>query len=112
MNLLLRYFGLFFFVSSHLFLAFQFLFDPNIDLKVQGITSFEILWFLGIMSVLTLFIYSLSLRSPIWVFSLLLIFGIVWTFIPLIFTFFGIPFLIIYLVFGSIIYFKSKIILS
>ncbi|PSR55090.1 hypothetical protein AHMF7605_17055 [Adhaeribacter arboris] len=93
-----------FLILSYLGLILILVFDS----EIQGINfpGIFILWVLGIMNVTLNAIYVDKKNLQNWVLILLVISGLIWVFPPLLFTFFGIPFLLIHLIVA--IYLHSK----
>ena len=68
-----------------------------------------ILWGLGIINVTLNAIYVDKIKLENWVLTLLVISGLTWAFPLLLFTFFGIPFLLVYLIIGIYIHTKKEV---
>ena len=63
-----------------------------------------VVWGIGILNVVFNIYYGVKLKLKTWILILLIVSGLTWAFPPLLFTFFGIPFLIIYLSLGFYIH--------
>jgi hypothetical protein len=66
-----------------------------------------VIWGIGIINFISNVYYGEKLKIKKWAFIMLVISGLTWAFPPLLFTFFGIPFLIIYLIIGVYIHRQS-----
>jgi len=63
-----------------------------------------VIWGIGIINFILNVYLGEKLKIKNWAFIMLVISGLTWAFPPLFFTFFGIPFLIIYLIIGVYIH--------
>lgn len=66
-----------------------------------------VIWAIGIANVGLNVYYGTKMKLKKWYLISLIISGLTWAFPPLLFTFFGIPFLIIYLLFGIYLHSQS-----
>ncbi|CAM3492972.1 hypothetical protein POKO110462_05410 [Pontibacter korlensis] len=66
-----------------------------------------ILWGFGVINLITNAIYVDKAKFRIWVLLLLVTSGSTWVFPPLLFTYFGIPFLFVYLIVSIYVHFKK-----
>ncbi len=92
------------FILSHLCLVAMFVFEN--ELKNVEFPYFFIIWGLGILNAGLNIYYVVKMELKTWILISLVISGIVWFFPPLLMTFFGIPYLLIFLVIG--IYLQSQ----
>ena len=94
----IRITALVFLILSYLTLIIMLVFEN--DLQSLEFPQIYIIWGIGIINVGLNIFYVIKLELKSWILILLIISGLTWAFPPLLFTFFGIPFLIIYLVIG------------
>lgn len=98
----IRTLALVFLILSYSNLILIFVFQNELQ-KIEFPYIF-LLWGIGIASVVTNIYYVSKLKLKEWVLILLMISGLTWAFPPLLFTFFGVPFLIAYLIIGIYIH--------
>ena len=95
-----------FFILSHLGLFFMFLFEK--ELQENDFPFLAVLWGLGVLSLGFNIYWADQLNISKWVLILLTMSGLVWAFPPALATYFGIPFLIIFLVLGIFIHSRAS----
>ena len=95
------------FVLSHLGLLFMFLLEDQ--LQESDFPYFFILWGLGILNLGFNVYWADQLNINKWILVGFVISGLVWAFPPLLATYFGIPFLIVYLMIGIFIHSRKKV---
>ena len=98
--------ALIFLILSYLALLFIFVFEN--ELQNIEFPYFFVVWAIGIINLVLNIFYGIKIELKTWLLVLLIISGMTWLFLPLIFTFFGIPFLLIYLAIGVYIH-RQKI---
>jgi hypothetical protein len=86
--------GIIFFILSYVSLGIVFIYENELDNSELSYGLF--LWGLGIINVILNIIYGAKIKLPKLLFISMIISGLVWLFIPLIYTYFGLPFLVIY----------------
>ena len=100
-----RIFALSFLILSYLSLILMFVLEN--ELQNTEFPYFFVIWGIGIANVVLNVYYGIQMKLKKWFLILLVISGLTWAFPPLLFTFFGIPFLIIYLFIGIYIHSQS-----
>lgn len=98
----IRISALIFLSLSYLSLTLMLVFENHLQ-KTEFPYIF-IVWGIGILNVVLNVYYGIKLELKTWILISLIISGLTWAFLPFFFTFFGIPFLIIYLVIGLYIH--------
>lgn len=98
----IRKLALIFLILSYLSLILIFVFQN--ELQNSEFPYIFLFWGIGIANVVTNIFYVSKLKLKEWILILLIISGLTWAFPPLLFTFFGIPFLIAYLIVGFYIH--------
>ncbi len=100
----IRISALIFLIISHLCLVAMFVFEN--ELQNVEFPYFFIIWGIGIFNAGLNIYYGVKIELKTWILILLIISGIVWFFPPLLMTYFGFPFLLIFLAIG--IYLHTK----
>lgn len=100
----IRISALTFLIISHLCLVAMFVFEN--ELQNVEFPYFFIIWGIGIFNAGLNIYYGVKMELKTWILVLLIISGIVWFFPPLLMTYFGFPFLLIFLAIG--IYLHTK----
>lgn len=103
----IRISALTFFIISHLCLVAMFVFEN--ELQNVDFPYFFIIWGIGILNAGLNIYYGVKLGLKKWILILLIISGLVWFFPPLQFTYFGIPFLLIFIVIGIYLHLKNVV---
>jgi hypothetical protein len=93
-----RILALIFLIISYLSLIAMFVFEN--ELQSVEFPYFFIIWGIGILNVGFNIYYGVKTKLKTWILILLIISGIIWIFPPLLITYFGFPFLIIFLIIG------------
>ena len=101
----IRILALIFIILSYVSLILMLVFDDK--LQYISFPTIFVLWGFGIINVILNAVYVEKLRLKNWVLLLLVISGLTWAFPPLLFTFFGIPFLLIYLIVGIYVHLQK-----
>jgi len=101
----IRILALTFIILSYVSLTLMLVFDN--ELQDIDFPTIFVLWGFGLINVILNAIYVEKLRLANWVLLLLVISGLTWAFPPLLFTFFGIPFLLIYLIVGIYVHLQK-----
>ena len=101
----IRISALTFLIFSHLCLVAMFVFEN--ELQNVDFPYFFIIWGIGILNAGLNIYYGVKIELKTWILILLTISGIVWFFPPLLMTYFGIPFLFIFLVIGIYLHIKN-----
>ena len=101
----IRISALTFLIISHLCLVAMFVFEN--ELQNVDFPYFFIIWGIGILNAGLNIYYGVKMELKTWILILLTISGIVWFFPPLLMTYFGIPFLLIFLIIGIYLQFKN-----
>ena len=97
-----------FFILSHICLILMFVFDQ----ELQETDYIFVVWGVGIINVVLNVYYGIKMELRNWILILFIISGLTWAFPPLLFTFFGIPFLIVYLTIGLFLHGQKWVMLK
>lgn len=100
-----RIIAFFFFILSYVSLILILIFEKKIQ-KAE-FPFFVIFWLIGSTNFIFNIYYAANLELKSWLLILFVISGLTWVFAPLLFTYFGIPSLIIYLFIGIYIHFSK-----
>lgn len=92
----IRILALIFLCLSYLSLSLMFILENQ--LQETEFPYIFIVWGIGILNAVLNIYYGMELKVKNWVLVTLVICGLTWIFLPLLFTFFGIPFLVMYLI--------------
>ncbi|MEG9329232.1 hypothetical protein V6B16_14930 [Salinimicrobium catena] len=98
-----------FFILSHICLILMFALENA--LQESDFPYIFVVWGVGIINVVLNVYYGIELKLKKRMLILLIISGLTWAFPPLLFTFFGIPFLIVYLGIGLNMHGQKSVIL-
>ncbi len=98
--------ALIFFILSYLSLILFFAYDN--EFQQVEFPYFFIIWIIGILNFTLNIFYGSKLELNFWILISLVISGVIWIYIPLLFTILGIPLLIIYLIIGIYIHTRKK----
>ena len=101
----IRISALIFLIISHLSLVAMFVFEN--ELQNVDFPYFFVIWGIGILNAGLNIYYGVKMELKTWILILLIISGIVWFFPPLLITYFGFPFLLIFLVIGIYLHIKN-----
>lgn len=102
-----RILALTFLIISYLSLIAMFVFEN--ELQNVEFPYFFIIWGIGILNAGFNIYYGVKTELKTWILILLIISGIIWIFPPLLITYFGFPFLIIFLIIGIYLQVQKQI---
>lgn len=94
----IRILALIFLIVSYLSIIAMFVFEN--ELQNVEFPYFFIIWGIGILNAGINIYYGVKTELKTWLLVLLITSGIIWIFPPLLITYFGFPFLIIFLIIG------------
>lgn len=101
----IRISALIFLIISHLSLVAMFVFEN--ELQNVDFPYFFIIWGIGILNAGLNIFYGVKTELKPWILILFIISGLIWIFPPLLMTYFGFPFLFIFLAIGIYLHTKN-----